>query len=219
MDYSIVANTGIQITSFPLVINLKQKFSLWFHAVLPTILRRGKVAYLFNKYSRSLKMSSVLFCHHNDQKNEPSLGETINDWIEINIGKTPNERAENLIRTNGVSPMFFIATKFNIELEKTKNDSSDNEELLSEHWKRFKNVLPEIIKPATWFDSWVPKGGIFRSESFQNIYLLRDFYWSSKIQVFDGYKDGEIKSPETSIHYHGMKPLNFRGDILSPSCH
>jgi len=179
------------------------------HAVLPTILRRGKVAYLFNKYSRSLKMSSVLFCHHNDQKNEPSLGETINDWIEINIGKTPNERAENLIRTNGVSPMFFIATKFNIELEKTKNDSSDNEELLSEHWKRFKNVLPEIIKPATWFDSWVPKGGIFRSESFQNIYLLRDFYWSSKIQVFDGYKDGEIKSPETSIHYHDDYPNYF----------
>ena len=30
--------------------------------VLPTILRRGKVAYLFNKYSRSLKISAVLFC-------------------------------------------------------------------------------------------------------------------------------------------------------------
>lgn len=36
--------------------------------VLSSIFRRGKVAYLFNKYSNSLRISSVLFCHHNDQK-------------------------------------------------------------------------------------------------------------------------------------------------------
>lgn len=180
------------------------------HAVLPTILRRGKVAYLFNKYARSLKISSVLFCHHNDQKNEPTLGETINGWIETNIGRTPDERAENLVRTNGVSPLFFIATKFNIELEKTKNDSIHNLESLNEHWKRFKTVIPEIIKPATWFSNWVSTGGIFRSEVFQNIYLLRDFYWSCKNQVFDGYSDGEIKSPELSIHYYEDYPDYFK---------
>ncbi len=177
--------------------------------VLPTILRRGKVAYLFQKYSRSLRISSVLFCHHNDQKNEPSLGETINDWIECNIGKTPEERTEDLVRTNGISPLFFVATKFNIELEKTKNDTRSNFELLNEHWKRFKTVFPEIIKPATWFDHWVVKGGFFRSEAFQNIYLLRDFYWSCKNQVFDGYKDGEVKSPEKSVHIHEDYPEYF----------
>ena len=117
-----------------------------------------------------------MFCHHNDQKNEPTLGETINDWIETNIGKTPEERTEDLTRTNGISPLFLIATKFNIELERTKNDLSTNTELLSEHWKRFKTVLPEIIKPATWFDNWVTRGGLFRSEAFQSIYLLRDYY-------------------------------------------
>lgn len=180
------------------------------HSVLPSILRRGKVAYLFNKYARSLRISSVLFCHHNDQKNEPTLGETINDWIETNIGKTPDERAENLVRTNGVSPLFFIATKFNIELEKTKNDSVNNVESLDEHWKRFKTVIPEIIKPATWFGNWVTSGGIFRTEAFQNVYLLRDYYWSCKNQVFDGYKDGEIKSPETHIHHYEEYPDYFR---------
>lgn len=177
--------------------------------VLPTILRRGKVAYLFNKYSRSLRISSVLFSHHNDQKNEPSLGETINDWIETNIGKTPKERTENLIRTNGVSPLFFIATKFNIELEKTKNDDPGNVELLNEHWKRFKTVFPEIIKPATWFEHWVVSGSIFSSEVFQSIYPLRDFYWSGKNQVFDGYNDGFIKSPETSVHRFKEYPEYF----------
>ena len=176
--------------------------------VLPTILRRGKVAYLFNKYSRSLRISSVLFCHHNDQKNEPTLGETINDWIETNIGKTPEERAEDLTRTNGVSPLFMIATKFNIELERTKNDSASNIELLGEHWKRFKTVLPEIIKPATWFDNWVTRGGLFRTEAFQSIYLLRDYYWSMKNQVFDGYND-KTKSPEAARHIHEDYPEYF----------
>lgn len=166
--------------------------------VLPSIFRRGKVAYLFNKYSNSLRISCVLFCHHNDQKNEPTLGDTINEWIEQNIGRTPEKRAENLKRTNGVSPLFFIATKFNIELERNKLDIPDNREKLEEHWKRFKTVIPEIIKPATWFDKWVKPTGIFRSEAFQSIYLLRDFYWSSKNQVFDGYIENH--SPETGIH-------------------
>lgn len=167
--------------------------------VLPTILRRGKVAYLFNKYSRSLRISSVLFCHHNDQKSEPSLGETINGWIETNIGNTPEKRAEDLTRTNGISPLFMIATKFNKELKRTSNDLPTNTEMLGEHWKRFKTVFPEIIRPATWFDNWVTRGGMFRSEAFQSIYMLRDYYWSMETRVFDGY-DSRTKSPETNRH-------------------
>ena len=90
--------------------------------VLPQMLRRGKVAYLFNKYSRSLKISCVLFCHHNDQKTEATIGDTITSWIEENIGTTPEARARMLANTNGIAPMFMVGTKFNIDLERTKND-------------------------------------------------------------------------------------------------
>jgi len=176
--------------------------------VLPTILRRGKVAYLFNKYSRSLRISSVLFCHHNDQKSEPSLGETINNWIETNIGESPEKRAENLTRTNGISPLFLVATKFNKELKRTSNDLPTNIEMLNEHWKRFKTVLPEIIRPATWFDNWVTRGGMFRSEAFQSIYMLRDYYWSMETRVFEGY-DSRTKSPETKRHIDADYPDFF----------
>ena len=176
------------------------------HAVLPKILRRGKVAYLFNKYSRSLRISSVLFCHHNDQKTEPTIGETINNWIEDNIGKTPDERAKLLQNTNGIAPLFMIATKFNIDLERTKTDNPDNLDKLDNHWNRFDTVIPEIIKPNRWFDEWVPKGGFFTSPAFQNIYPLRDFYWSSKNNLFIGYQDGAIKSEETDIYVHSDFP-------------
>lgn len=125
------------------------------HTVLPKILRRGKVAYLFNKYSRSLRISSVLFCHHNDQKAEATIGETINSWIEDNIGSTPEERANMLNDTNGIAPLFFVATKFNIDLERTKTDNSSNIDKLDAHWNRFDTVFPEIIKPNKWLDNWV----------------------------------------------------------------
>lgn len=177
------------------------------HSVLPQILRRGKVAYLFNKYSRSLRISSVLFCHHNDQKTEPTIGETINEWIEANIGKTMTERASYLNDTNGVSPLFFIATKFNIDLERTKNDNENNVDKLSNHWNRFDTVIPEIIKPNKWLDNWVTPGGIYRTQAFQSIYPLRDFYWSAKNMVFDGYKEGE--SEEVCVHVDSDYPDYF----------
>ena len=176
--------------------------------VLPKMLRRGKVAYLFNKYSRSLQIGSVLFCHHNDQKSEPTIGDTINSWIEENIGANPSERAKMLRATNGIAPLFLVATKFNIDLERTRNDRPDNYESLDHHWNRFDTVFPEIIKPNKWLDEWIQtsNGTIV---PFQNIYPLRDFYWSSKNGLFDGYSDGEIKSGETAIHNHKDFPDYF----------
>ena len=179
------------------------------HTVLPKILRRGKVAYLFNKYSRSLRISSVLFCHHNDQKAEATIGETINSWIEDNIGSTPEERANMLNDTNGIAPLFFVATKFNIDLERTKTDNSSNIDKLDAHWNRFDTVFPEIIKPNKWLDNWVKTGGLFRTAAFQNIYPLRDFYWSGKNGVFDGYSDGAVKSEEKSVHTYADYPDYF----------
>lgn len=178
--------------------------------VLPQVLRRGKVAYLFQKYARSLRIGAVLFCHHNDQKSVPTLGSTITEWIETNIGRTPEERASYLSGTNGISPLFMVATKFNIELERSKNDTPANPELLENHWKRFKTVIPEIINPATWFDRWVAKGGIFNSEAFRHVYLLRDYYWSGKNHVFDGFCDtpGHF-SPETAVHEFDDYPGYF----------
>lgn len=179
--------------------------------VLPTILRRGKVAYLFNKYSRSLKISSVLFCHHNDQKTEPTIGASIHNWIENNIGETPEVRAGILSRTNGIAPLFLICTKFNIDLEKTKNDTPDTISKLDDHWARFNTTIPKIIEPEKWLDEWVTVGGMFTSPCFQNVYLLRDFYWSAKNRVFDGYSE-QLGTVESAVHTFPEYP-NFFSDL------
>ncbi len=176
--------------------------------VLPTILRRGKVAYLFNKYSRCLKISAVLFCHHNDQKTEPTIGSSIHNWIEDNIGDTPEKRAGILSRTNGIAPLFLICTKFNIDLERTKNDVRGTASKLDNHWARFNTTIPKIIEPEKWLEEWVPQGGAFASRCFQNVYLLRDFYWSAKNQVFDGYNE-QRGTTESSVHMFEEYPEYF----------
>lgn len=174
--------------------------------VVPKMLRRGKVAYLFNKYSRSLQIGSVLFCHHHEQKNGPTVGETINSWIESNIGTTPAERTRTLMDTKGISPLFLVATKFNIDLERTKNDNPDSPGSLDKHWSRFDTVIPEIIKPNTWMERFVESGPRYGSGAFTSIFPLRDFYWSSKGGLFDGYSDGEKPSPELAVHSHADYP-------------
>lgn len=166
--------------------------------VLPTILRRGKVAYLFNKYSRSLQISSVLFCHHNDQKTEPTIGDSITSWINENIGRDPESRGELIRSTRQISPLFMIGTKFNIDLEKTKVDTPEDTANLEKHWNRFDTVIPEIIKPNKWMEEWIVSPGTKSLLPFRGIYPLRDFYWSGKSGIFLGYSDGEIKSEEKS---------------------
>lgn len=181
-------------------------------SVLPEILRRGKVAYLFNKYARTRKISSILFCHHNDQKTEPTIGEAIKNWVEDVIGDTPQKRAERLRATDNVSPLFMIATKFNIDLSMPKIDKPGE---LSNHWRRFTEVIPEIIGPYQWFDNWVEIGN--QNIPFQNIFPLRDFYWSGSSRsgmsyLFDGYSDGSAgnKSPELSVHEQEGFPNYFK---------
>lgn len=173
--------------------------------VLSKMLRRGKVAYLFNKYSRALQINSVLFCHHNDQKSEPTIGETINTWIETTIGTEPEERTKNLKNTNWIAPLFFIATKFNKDIQKTWHDGPSDLSTLDQHWERFDTVIPEIVKPDKWMDEWC------KSENgeilpFQNIYPLRDFHYSSKEGIFAGYNDkGSNKTPEKEL----IRPSDF----------
>ena len=173
--------------------------------VIPKMLRRGKVAYLFNKYSIAQQISSVLFCHHNDQKAEATLGETINAWIEANIGASPAERAAMMKQTNGIAPLFFIATKFNIDLARTKIDQRADLDTLDKHWNRFDTVFPEIIKPNLWFDKWIVGPDGHTELPFRNIYPLRDFYWSAQNQLFSGYSDGAVKSDEKEV----VRPDDF----------
>ena len=90
-----------------------------------------------------MRINSLLFCHHNDQKTVKELGTSISDWIDSYIGDNEQKRTERLRGLQGVSPFFLVATKFNIDLRRNKEtDTPTTQEKLKEHWKRF-DTVPE----------------------------------------------------------------------------
>ena len=150
---------------------------------------RGKVAYLFNKYSQQYLISNLLFCHHSDQSNVSTLASLLKGWIATTVGETPAERQTFMQNTGGVPPLFLIGTKFNIDLEKTpddsKGDDASKENVRNYRWnKRFGNLLNLLGQNDVnnWLSNWEP------GKPFHNTFLLRSYEYSCQRGLFHGYQ-------------------------------
>lgn len=151
---------------------------------LSTIFRRGKVSYLFNKYSVSKRANTLLFCQNNDQNSVSIMGGLLDKWVCRNVGASQKER-EEYIRNSALSPLFIVGTYFNTDLEYHEEAQNDVESLRVRWHRRFKVVLEkEVLKSLDdkkhWFNDWSVS-----SRSFQNIFMLRDFKFSKNI--YRGY--------------------------------
>lgn len=179
---------------------------------LSTILRRGKVTYLFNKYSDAKQITSLLFCHNNSQSAESAMGGLLDQWVNNTIGSTPEER-ERYIQMSTIAPLFIVGTWFNKDLEfkEQKKGSIDGFETI---WNtRFRTVLEEEVLKTnsyTWFTQWTKSHPMFN-----NIYMLRDFYYSMKANVFRGWT--ESGSPEEEEIRPAEYP-DFREDLKRSFC-
>ena len=175
---------------------------------IPQMLLRGKVAYLFNKYSNSEKINILLFCQ-NSEKSEVQniLPDLLNDWIMQMIGKTSDER-NVFIQKSKVPPLFIISTMFNIDLEfDFNNDRPENIDSRNNRWKgRFIRVFDEVFGSKKWLKDWT-----LNTKNFNNIYLLRDFRFSTDTtsKLYEGYNENNIESNEI-IH---PKYPDFRRDL------
>jgi hypothetical protein len=158
---------------------------------LTVLLRRGKVDYLFNKYSNNERINALLFCQNHKQSNQSVMPEKLNRWIGNMIGKTPAERQTFI---SPISSLFVISTWFNKDLEfDFSNDKSDTILSLNERWnQRFTKTLEkEIIKAYEypWLVEWTVS-----NPYFQNIFLLRDFEKSGTntqncSNIYEGYHE------------------------------
>lgn len=167
---------------------------------LATVFRRGKVTYLFNKYSRAKRISALLFCHNNNDSKDCTMGSVIQDWVSNNVGKTPIDR-KTYVDNIGGSPLFVVSTWFNKDLD-YNNESVDAD--LNERWdRRFKTVLSKDVlqslgKPDHWFNNWTTT-----EKKFSTIFMLRDFKYSKAI--FAGY-DPDKKTEEGNAIIHEKFP-------------
>lgn len=171
---------------------------------LSTVLRRGKVSYLFNKYSAAKRISTLLFCHNNNQSAESSMGGLLDKWVYGNIGVDARER-EKYVKASSIAPLFIIGTWFNKDLEyHDGNDRPDDIDNLKARWnRRFvvvleKEVLRSLDDESHWFNCWSSS-----KKPFQNIYMLRDFKYSK--MIYGGYNP-EKGTPESG---EVIKPNNY----------
>jgi hypothetical protein len=135
------------------------------------MMRRGKVAYLFNNYSRTYQSNILIVCQFIKFANVPELPYIIKDWINDNLGETPEVRSKNI--TQSIPPFFLVITWWNTQLEEL-NVNNVIEDRLTGVFKR--TLDSDIFKEATWNKSWK-----INNEEFSNIYLLRDFEKSKVI--------------------------------------
>jgi hypothetical protein len=164
--------------------------------LIPQMILRGKVAYLFNKYSDNYKINTLLFCHGKKQSAQRLMPEVLDRWISNFIGDSPDTR-QKFINTSQIPPLFVIGTMFNLDLKFDQNDKKENSDALNNRWsQRFSIVLEkEIFGSETydWLNNWSSD-----QKYFQNIYLLRDYYYSSEVQnqLFRGYNSDKQENEE-----------------------
>jgi hypothetical protein len=163
---------------------------------IPDLLLRGKVAYLFNKYSDNEKINILIFCAKHEQTAQRIMPRLLNNWVNKIVGDTAGER-EKFISNAQISPLFVIGTFFNINLSYNPLlDKADGGTPLSNRWlQRFTTTLEkEYFEKVTytWFEDWTKS-----QPDFKNIYLLRDFEKSeTPSNLFIGYNENKKELEE-----------------------
>jgi len=163
---------------------------------IPELLLRGKVAFLFNKYSDAEKINVLLFCAKHEQAAQRAMPEMLNNWIEKVVGETPENR-ELFISTSKIPPLFIIGTFFNVNLQyNPQQDKQGDNSSLNYRWRqRFEWTLAEQMLNTEiykWFENWT-----ISNSNFQNIFLLRDFEKSESIShIFKGYNENKKELEE-----------------------
>ncbi len=180
--------------------------------ILINVLLRGKVAYLFNMYNEAMLINILLYCHHAAQNDVTDIPLLLNSWIMNYVGNTMEKRRKTLELTDGISPLFYIGTKFNMDMERKAEEISNSTNALSGRWQqRFEKVLYHQCFNADGsldaqqkkiFLNWTQEG-----ECFNNSYILRDFKFSgglaSKLYENENTDRRSMTIPEE--HYRNLR--------------
>ena len=164
---------------------------------------RGKVAYLFNNYNESLLINVLMFCHHNKNNDVTDLWQLVNEWVKTYVGEACRDRKAMLEKTE-VSPLFFIATMFNLDMESKGSAVEDSRDAIERRWTgRFDTVVNnEVFHKNTvdWVTNWTGE-----NMPFNNSYLLRDFKYSGTL--YDGFRSErkETRMIISEEHYDTLR--------------
>ncbi len=142
------------------------------HDSLIEVFLRGKVAYLFDRYSDDRDITGLLLCQEGGPQEAKSLPYMVNKWVEWSQGKEPKQRAGKL------PLLFHVFTKFDMDLIRKRGEDP------SVRWdSRLKTNFEEFFgRVGEWVQEWE------ENKPFQNCFWVRN----PNVQqtVFGRDKDG-----------------------------
>lgn len=187
---------------------------------LVKVFLRGKVAYLFNKYNESQAINVLLYCHDQYQNDVTNLYILLDEWVRNYVGETPEERRRTIESTGGVPPLFYIGTKFNMDLAVRPAASANERKAIDSRWyDRFNKVLYEqclnSATPHWWVNNWTAQG-----TKFKNSYLLRDFKYSGPkaSKLYKGWETTKSELPREGVNSEGYMTDAYYQQMRASFC-
>src|SRR6266446_1578803 len=125
---------------------------------LRELLLRGKVAYLFQRYSAERELSAILLCIPDGNQEVRDLSDMMTAWIDQTIGATPADRAKQK------NALFLVLTKMDREFEQKAGETEESRKL---RWSaRLNNSLVNNFR-GEWPSNW-------DGQPFDNSFWLRN---------------------------------------------
>lgn len=124
------------------------------------LLLRGKVAYLFERYTDNQEMNALVVCASSSIQSDVSdVGPVLTRWIEKTQGKTAEERGKSK------AGLFWAITMCDTRIQ---NNLTKTESQLNEAWEGMIHMtLLERFAQYDWFKEWSP------GKPFDNCFLVR----------------------------------------------
>ena len=161
---------------------------------------RGKVAYLFQRYTNDQEMSAVLLCVPWGPQEVTGYAPLIDQWVRESNGATREERARV------PSGLLMVLTKFDMDLQAK---GGDNEITERQRWPdRIRSSLLERFGSMDWVSDWDGK-------SFRSIFWLRNP--EIKDSAYMKYANGvEISiNPEHADRIHRLRQYFIEDSLVS----
>ncbi|UXN05869.1 virulence factor SrfC family protein [Bartonella sp. HY761] len=149
---------------------------------MASLILRGKVEYLFQRYCNEQDITAMLFCVKESNLDVNQLADVAANWIATTHGARPNERI-------GKPPLlYFVLTRFDMHFEKKANDSSMGLKTRFEGRMMASLIKPFGSSPDSWVKQWTP------NEPFRNMFLMRNpNVMNADMFTFDGGREVDIR--------------------------
>lgn len=127
---------------------------------IPRLILRGKVAYLFQRYTDMQEMNVLVICAASDKQSDVAdVGPVLTRWVKRTQGATAADRAK---RQCG---LIWAMTRLDLKIQSTLPNT---ESMLNQVWDSVINItLTEKFSGCDWLGEWSPE------QSFNTSFLVR----------------------------------------------